>query len=155
MKDIKKILLPIDFSEASPMLLRYAIYFAEKYDAKILVVSVVEDPYTLSGLPSEVPLLDIFDDESRESLAQYTQKRMERFFEDNISQLGVACDSVILTGHPAEEIINYAARERSDLIIIGTHGYKGFDKMLFGSVAEKVIKMSPCPVLIINTYKQK
>ncbi len=59
----------------------------------------------------------------------------------------------ILIGDAASEIIRYAQEEKIDLIIMGTHGRKGLEKALFGSVAEKVVKNSPVPVLTINPYK--
>ncbi len=61
----------------------------------------------------------------------------------------------ILTGDAAEEIINFAQKEGFDLILMGTHGRKGLDKVIFGSVAERVVKGAPCPVLTINPYRKK
>jgi nucleotide-binding universal stress UspA family protein len=52
-----------------------------------------------------------------------------------------------------EEINRFAAEQKADMIVMGTHGYKGLDKILFGSVAEKIVKTAPCPVLTINPYR--
>jgi nucleotide-binding universal stress UspA family protein len=57
-------------------------------------------------------------------------------------------------GDPAEEILKYIAQEKVDLVIMGTHGRKGLDRVLFGSVANEVVKKSPVPVLTINPYRQ-
>jgi nucleotide-binding universal stress UspA family protein len=73
-------------------------------------------------------------------------KKMASFLEENRDQIPVSFESTTLFGDAAEKIISYAEKENFDLIIIGTHGHKGLEKMLFGSVAEKVIKLSPCPV---------
>ena len=62
-------------------------------------------------------------------------------------------EAKVLSGDVAEEIINYTESQGIDMIIMGTHGYKGLEKVLFGSVAEKVVKTAPCPVLTINPYK--
>jgi nucleotide-binding universal stress UspA family protein len=59
----------------------------------------------------------------------------------------------VLIGDVAEEIIRHAEESGMDLIVMGTHGYKGLEKVMFGSVAEKVVRSSPCPVLTINPYK--
>ena len=149
MPTIKKILLPLDFSEASPVLLQYASLFAEKNDAKVVIVSVAEDPFTYTGIPVEMQLIPVED-----SVEQNAKKRMESFLHENKDMLPSGSENVVLAGHPAEEIVTFAAEKKMDLIIIGTHGFKGLERMIFGSVAEKVIKMSPCPVLTVNTYKK-
>ncbi|GAH46139.1 unnamed protein product [marine sediment metagenome] len=148
MREIKKILLPIDFSGASIKILQYAIFLAEKYNAKIFIVSVVEYPYTISGVPHFRP-----NDEYEEKMIRIAEKNMASFIEENKDLMPVSFESSILFGHAAEKIISYAEMESFDLIIIGTHGHKGLEKMLFGSVAEKIIKLAPCPVLTINTYR--
>ena len=148
MREIKKILLPIDFSGASIKILQYAIFLAEKYNAKIFIIYVMEYPYTISGVPHFRK-----DDEYEEHMIRFAKKKMASFLEDNRDQIPVSFESSILFGHAAEKIISYAEMESFDLIIIGTHGHKGLEKMLFGSVAEKVIKLAPCPVLTINTYR--
>ena len=142
MSEIKKILLPIDFSRASIKILQYAIFLAEKYNAKIFIVNVTEYPQTISGDPTFIS-----------SVTSSAMEKMTTFLEDNRDQIPVSFESSILFGHAAEKIISYAEMESFDLIIIGTHGHKRLEKMLFGSVAEKVIKLSPCPVLTINTYR--
>jgi nucleotide-binding universal stress UspA family protein len=152
MKEIKKILLPIDFSEGSKKLLKFATYFAEKFGATIFIVSVVEFQATYSYYDFD-PLDTITT--LKEDVMDYAQKQMDTFLEDNRDQLTVPVESSLLTGRVAEELIRYAEDERVDMIIIGTHGYKGLDRMLFGSVAEKVIKLAPCPTLTVNTYRQE
>ena len=62
-------------------------------------------------------------------------------------------EAKVLVGDVAEEIIRHAEETSMDLIVMGTHGYKGIEKVMFGSVAEKVVRSSPCPVLTINPYK--
>ncbi len=150
MKDINKILLPVDFSEASPPLLQYGLYYAKKLKAKLFILFVAEDPYTYTGLPAQTQF-----DSYGEGLVEHSRKRMESFLHENLGQGDVDYESEVLSGHPAEEIISYCSEKDIDLIIIGTHGYRGLDRMLFGSVAEKVVKMAPCPVLTINTYEEK
>ena len=151
MFNIKKVLLPIDFSKASTMILPYALDFAEKYGAQLFILFVAEDPYTYSGTP--VPT-DLLSDHYFEDMVPRAQRKLAMFVADNISKSSLDVEEIVLTGHPAEEIISYAKQKKMDLIIIGSHGFKGFEKFLFGSVAEKVIKMAPCPVLTVNTHER-
>jgi len=158
-KVIKKILLPIDFSDASTTLLQYGVYLAEKYDARLFIVFVMEDPIILAGFSypnySELPITDIPYNQLEEDLTTNARDRMENFLDKNMTSEGVAYQSTILFGHVAEEIIDYADRETIDLIVIGTHGFKGLNRMLLGSVAEKVVKLAPCPVMTINAYRKE
>jgi len=159
MEEIKKILLPIDFSDASSTLLQYGVYLAEKYDARIFLAYVAEDPFTYSGLPltdySGLPLTDIPFNQLEEDMTKYAQERMDRFIETEMAEISVSYEGTVLFGQVAAEIIRYAEEKTIDLIIIGTHGFKGLDRMLLGSVAEKVVKMAPCPVMTINAYRNK
>lgn len=159
MKEIKTILLPIDFSDASSILLQYGVYLAEKYDARLSIVFVAEDPFTYSGLPltdySGLPLTDIPFNRLEEDMTKYARERMDRFLKTEMADLSVAHEGAVLFGQVAEEIIRYAEEKNIDLIIIGTHGFKGLDRMLLGSVAEKVVKLAPCPVMTINAYRDE
>jgi nucleotide-binding universal stress UspA family protein len=148
--EIKKVLLPIDFSKASTVLLPYAIEFAEKYGARLFIIFVAEDPFTYSGTPGT----DLLPDQYFEDMVPRAERKMATFVADNISKASLDVEGIVLTGHPAEEIINYANQEKMDLLIIGSHGFRGFERFVFGSVAEQVIKMAPCPVLTINTYER-
>jgi len=148
--DIKKILVPVDLSDASSILLQYANDMAEKFAARLVFLCVAEDPFSYSGLPVEISL-----DSFAENVTEYAQKRMKSFIDENRNQLTGEFESIVLSGHPGRVIIDYAAHEDVDLIIIGTHGYSGLDRMIFGSIAENVIKMATCPVLVINTYQEE
>ena len=158
-KEIKKILLPIDFSDAANTLLQYGVFLANKYDARIFIIFVAEDPLTYAGLSfpnyTELPLTDIPLKQLEEDLTNYARTRMNNFLEKNLTSTKVAHQSTILFGNVAEEIVNYAKKEAIDLIVIGTHGFKGLNRMLLGSVAEKVVKLAPCPVMTINAYREK
>ena len=157
MKEIKNILLPIDFSDASSILLQYGVYMAEKYGARIYIVYVAEDPFSYSSLPltdySGLPLTDIPFNQLEEDMTKYAQERMQGFLEKDMAEISVAYEGTVLFGQVAAEIIRYAEEKTVDLIIIGTHGFKGLDRMLLGSVAEKVVKLAPCPVMTINAYR--
>lgn len=147
MKEIKKVLVPVDFSENSQKILQQAVFFADKLQAGLSVVFVVQSIDDYSGF--FVPHMPIAQFE--EELLASARKKMESFLEENLK--GVSHESAVLTGDVAEEIIGCVADMGADMIIMGTHGYKGLEKILFGSVAEKVVKTAPCPVLTINPYR--
>ncbi len=148
MNEIKKILVPVDFSENSQKILKSAAYIAGKFQASLSVIFVVQSFEDYSGF--FVPHMPIsqFEDE----MLQSAEKKMASFLEENLGP-STACESKVLAGDVAEEIASYAESQGIDLIVMGTHGYKGFEKVLFGSIAEKIVKTAPCPVMTINPYK--
>ncbi|MGV1100125.1 universal stress protein [Thiovibrio sp. JS02] len=148
MKEMKKILVPVDFSENSQKILRDAADFAGKFQARLAVVFVVQSFDDYSGF--FVPHMPIaqFEDE----MVASAREKMKSFLAETLPGLA-APSSAILSGDVADEINRYAEEQGADMIIMGTHGYKGLEKVLFGSVAEKIVKTAPCPVLTINPYR--
>lgn len=148
MTKFKKILVPIDFSENSPKVLQTAVDVAERFGASLSIIFVVQSFEDYSGF--FVPHMPIsqFEDEMLEG----AEKKMASFLAENLKPKQPHTSKVI-KGDIAEEIIGYASENNISMIVMGTHGYKGLEKALFGSVAEKVVKTSPCPVLTINPYK--
>jgi nucleotide-binding universal stress UspA family protein len=149
MNGFNKILVPIDFSERSITVLRNAVYVAGKFEAELNVIFVVED---FSGMV-EFSVPHISSDIQDEDMKRGAEKKMEHFLEENLGS-SVAFKGKVLIGNVAEKISHFAKAEGIDLIIMGTHGYKGLERMLLGSVTEKVLRMAPCPVLTINTFSQ-
>jgi len=148
MKDFRKIMVPVDFSENAPQLLRDAADLAEKFDASLTVVFVVQSFEDYSGF--FVPHIPIVQFE--EDLLRGASEKMTKFLAENLKP-GISYEQKILQGDVAETLVEYAASNDISLIIMTTHGYKGLEKVLFGSVAERVVKTAPCPVLTINPYK--
>ena len=148
MNEIKKILVPVDFSENSRKILESAVYLAGKFEARLSVVFVVQSFDDYSGF--FVPHIPIAQFE--EEMVQGARQKMESFLAENLGR-EVPREARVLSGDVAGEILRHAAEEGADLIVMGTHGYKGLEKVLFGSVAERVVKMAPCPVLTINPYR--
>ena len=76
-------------------------------------------------------------------------------YEAAVRAAGGLCEAIsaVVAGDPSEEIINYINEHEVDLVIMGTHGRKGMDKIIFGSVAERVVKLAPVPVMVVNPYK--
>ena len=148
MIEFKKVLVPVDFSENAPKLIKSGADIAKKLDSELCVVFVVQNFEDYSGF--FVPHMPIAQFE--EEMFQSAEKKMESFLAENLGSARL-CSSKVIKGDVAEEITDYAAKNEISLIVMGTHGYKGLEKVLFGSVAEKVVKTSPCPVMTINPYK--
>ena len=142
--EIKKILVPVDFSENSKKILDSASDIAGKFGAALSVVFVVQSFDDYSGF--FVPHMPVAKFE--EEMVQGAEQKMDSFMGgyENV-------EAKVLIGDVGEEVVRYAEEIGIDMIIMGTHGYKGLEKVMFGSVAEKVVKTAPCPVLTINPYK--
>jgi nucleotide-binding universal stress UspA family protein len=148
-KKIEKILVPVDFSGNTDKIIQYAKMIAEQFSAKIDVLFVVQELDEYSGffIP-HIPLTN-FKDEMHQSASL----KMRKFIDDTFEQTKLYNNSKVLTGDITDQINNYIQENDIDIVIMGTHGYKGVEKLLFGSIAERVVKTSPCPVLTINPYK--
>lgn len=146
MIEFGKILFPTDFSESAENAARYAISLAKKYGGKLYIVHIVE-PFTYTtdfGLDYSVQYKEM----------EATARRLLDEFVTSIQRNNLNAEGVLLSGEPFVEIIKYAKREQVDLIVMGTHGRTGLEHMLLGSVAEKVVRKSPCPVLTVKKTGQ-
>ncbi|SKA80371.1 universal stress protein [Desulfobaculum bizertense] len=144
MRQIKKILCAVDFSDYSPRVAEYARLMAEKFDAEITVVYIAPSLNQYVGFHVPPSSIENFVGE----IVSGAESTMDHFIEKNFK--GLTVSGRVGTGYAAEEILQAALDDSADLIIIGTHGRKGIDRILFGSVAEKVVKGSLCPVLTVR-----
>ena len=151
-REIRRIVTPIDFSDNSRLIADSSMFTASKYGAALHLVFVVQNFEDYSGF--FVPQMHVPNLE--EELMTGAEDRMESFLEEMsgvISQLGIKdITHKVLMGDVAEQIVDYATEIRADMIIMGTHGYKGLEKIMFGSVADKVVRSAICPVTTINPY---
>ena len=143
--EIKKILVPIDFSDYSKSSLKYAANFANKFYAGITLIYVVEPviyPPDFSMGQIAIPSVNAeWDLKAKEELEKLAKQEIPE---------GIKVSIILKTGKPFLEIIDTAAEEKVDLIIIATHGHSGVEHILFGSTAEKVVRKAPCPVLTLR-----
>lgn len=153
MQAIKTVVTPIDFSDNAKMVADSAAYVAGRFGAELHLIFVVQDFQDYTGFfvpPVNLPNLT-------KDLLESAQQKMEEFTEscrEQSTAAGVsALRSRVLTGDVTEEILNYSKEVNSNMIIMGTHGYKGLERIMFGSVADKVVKTACCPVLTINPYR--
>jgi nucleotide-binding universal stress UspA family protein len=148
MQEIHQIVIPIDFSKATAKLVNYAIFMAEKLSATLHFVHVAEINQGHDMLLGSSVFGNI-----REKIIAAAKERMANLLEDNSERCKEGCTGKVVNGDIVDAIIDYATSEKADLIIISTHGAKGLEKILLGSVAERVIRKSPCPTLVYNPYK--
>ena len=151
MVKIKMILHPTDFSEPSKYALCYALSFAEEYQAKLCVLHVIEE--VSSALYFDMlqapPLAQLMAD-----IEKQAQKAMQELISPD-AQGKIPIQYVIRKGVPFLEIIRCGEQVGADMIVCGTHGRTGLKHALFGSVAEKVVRKSPCPVLSVRHPEHK
>lgn len=145
MKDFKNILFATDFSESSDYAFQYAYSLAKKFNARLLVIHVINEPVDLRGF--YVPHISF--EKLEEEIEEGAQKMMEKFCRTHIRDYD-NYETFIVPGIPYDEIIKKAGESSADLIIMGTHGRAGLDHVLFGSTAEKVVRKSPIPVMTIR-----
>ena len=150
MVKLQKILFPSELREYSLKLLPYVVAMSEKFNSTIYLLHVIEDISKWGGFYLPHISLDVYQNEA--------MKTAEKFMDKVCRQQMQGCPNFerrILAGDPAAEILKTIDSESIDLVIMGTHGYKGLEHAIFGSVAEKVLKKSPVPVMVINPYKLK
>lgn len=148
MSTIKKILCAVDFSEMSPQVASYAKALAEGLKAQIVLIYVAPSLNQYVGFHVPPNSIESFVGE----IVSGAEKAMDAFIDEQFP--GMEVEGRVATGYAAEEILNAAEREKADLIVMGTHGRKGIDRILFGSVAEKVVKSAAVAVLTLRPQKQ-
>lgn len=143
--EIKRILFATDFSEGSSSALPHAVDMARKYGSKLYLVHVIFDVAKTTGW--YVPHVSM--DEIYRDMEKSAKTELEKMFINEMRGFK-DIEHVILKGIPYEEIIRFAGDNSIDLIVLGTHGRKGIDRMLFGSTAEQIVRNAPCPVLSVR-----
>jgi nucleotide-binding universal stress UspA family protein len=153
--NISKILVPIDGSELSRKAADYAILLSSKLGTELFVIHVLNDiPYE-----HNVGSYGLYDIETPDEIKQILQEERgitKEWFDEikasaNKKNIQVIKTELVITRSSIESaIVNYAERNRVDLIVIGPAGHSGFKKLVFGSVASGVIKHSHCPVMLIK-----
>jgi universal stress protein A len=146
MIDLHRILVPTDFSKFSKNALAYAAAFAEKFQAELYLLHVVQNfallvPDSVNVVPPVGPSVEELTVAVRAALERTVQEnQLERF----------TVHREVREGAAFYEIIQFAKEKDVDLIVMGTHGHSGLVHVLLGSVTEKVVRKSPCPVLTVR-----
>jgi nucleotide-binding universal stress UspA family protein len=145
---LTKMLCAVDLSEHSKQVAKYAAMLAKATGAQLIVMYTAPSLSQYVGFHVPPNTIDTFVGE----IVSGAEKAMETFVAENFAGLPVT--SKVLVGYAAEEIVNRADEENVDMIVMGTHGRKGIDRILFGSVAEKVVKNARQPVLTIRPARE-
>jgi nucleotide-binding universal stress UspA family protein len=138
----KHILVPTDFSEYADHALDYAITLAQKLRARLTLLHIIQlTPMTMGDMYGYSLEADL------EAMESEAQRQMQALL-NRVHQEGLESETAIVQGVPFQMIVDMAESQDIDLIVIGTHGRAGLTHALMGSVAEKVVRMAPCPVLV-------
>lgn len=143
MARIQTVLVPTDFSKPATHTLDWAADLARQFGARLVLVHVIP--------PSTYPLHNLAQIGAFPNLRDEVMKRCREDLAEVAGKLqGVTVDQRLLEGPPHQMINDCAAAEKADLIVMSTHGHTGLKHLLLGSVAEKVVRTSACPVLTIR-----
>lgn len=140
----KKVLCPVDFSEFTAEIVQYAHDIAKKYGAELHMLHV------LPNLTYYTPYESFLTPENLIAIEKSIQSEVDNDFTNLLKHLDVKVKKVMKEGVVFLEIINYIKAESIDLVVMGTHGRGAIEHILIGSVAEKVVRKSPCPVMTIR-----
>jgi universal stress protein A len=146
----QRILVPVDFSEYSEEILKYARELALKFDASIDLIHVIPN------MDYFTPYESFMAAENIVVIQKGVEGEVDKDLDEVVQKLpGIKVKKAIRTGVAFIEILDYVKSEGIDLIIMGTRGRGGIEHIIIGSVAEKVLRKSPCPVLTIRPQKKQ
>lgn len=145
---LNKIICALDLSGQSKIVADYAVMLAKMSNASIVVVYVAPTLTQYTGFHIPPNTIDSFVGEIVSGAEQAIKDFVDTHFQ------GVKAQATVVVGYAAEEILSLAEIEKADMIVMGTRGRKGLDRILFGSVAEKVVKSAICPVLTIHPVEE-
>ena len=147
---IKKILIPVDFSETSQRAIAHGAFMANLYRADLVLVHVIEKHFQQFSVVSRELLFQLPTD-----LVERIRTQLDEVAENIRNEFGVVITAITTEGTICEEIIAAAEAEKVDLIVMGTHGTSGLSEMFLGSNANKVVTLSACPVLTVQSSAER
>jgi nucleotide-binding universal stress UspA family protein len=145
MQSIKRVLFPVDLTEPSEKVVPYVVKMVKVFEAELHVLFVLSDLDHLAGF--NVPYLDII--QLNRIAQEGAERKLKEFCAKHFSGI-TSCAAVTRVGDVPRKIIQYARENSVDLIIMATHGRMGVSKLFFGSVADKVVRESPVPVMTVR-----
>ena len=147
MIQLKKIMVPTDGSETSKEAMRYALELAKPFQATITLMMVADDRNLDWMGPAYFP--EKMLNEIEKNTIEQAKRALKEFW-PTAADSPETIKTLVIKGNPVEEIIDCAKREKIHMIVMGTHGRTGISHMMLGSVAEKIVRLSPCPVLTVK-----
>jgi len=148
MRPFEKILFPVDLSSVSRSIVPCVTMMAEAFKAELHLLFVAR----LFKYYDNIYVPPVSITEFEKEITTGGKRRLDEFVEEHLKDCCIFVAKVV-PGEPGEQILHYIKSEEIDLVIMGTHGRKGMDRILFGSVAAYVVKMSPVPVMTVNPYR--
>ena len=146
---MKKILTAIDFSPACVQALEYALKLGEKFESHLLLLHVLHDPADAPGFYASQKagkkVLRNMEAAASEMMAGFAAEHLKKW--ENF-------ETRIVPGLPADQIVRQARKDKVDLIVMGTRGHSSLKRLMLGSVADKVIRASSCPVLVVHEERK-
>jgi nucleotide-binding universal stress UspA family protein len=142
--EIRRILVPIDFSEHADLVIEWAHHLASEHASQLILLHVYHLPVEFQQLEGAYLPPDFWANvkkEAEQTLRRYIAK---------LGEQGFNAEAVVREGYPATVIVDEAVAQKADLIVIGTHGLSGLKHLLLGSIAERVVQKAPCPVLAVK-----
>jgi len=144
---IRRILVPLDFSEHADSILEWAAHLAQEHGSTLILMHAYHLPVEFQQMEGAYLPAEFWTQVKTEA---------EKALEGHAAKLrpqGITVEIEVVEGYPATAIEEEAARRQVDLIVIGTHGHTGLKHLLLGSVAERVVQKAPCPVLTVKTQE--
>ena len=145
MIQVRRILVPLDFSRHAEPVLEWAAHLAEEHQSRLLLLHAYHLPVEFQQLEGAYLPQDFWA-----SVKTEAEQNLKRYA-DPLRAKGLAVDVIVREGYPATVIEQEAVDQRADLIVIGTRGLSGLKHLLLGSIAERVVQKAPCPVLTVKT----
>jgi len=142
--NLKKILVPIDFSPTSKQAFQLALRFAERFGCKIILLHVIEPEAAIAGTPLAMDIFAQPEEDTRAAKAELA------CLAASLGKHTNSFTSVVRIGHAPNEITKAAKELDVDLIMIATHGYTSWRNLCIGSTAERVVRTAPCPVFVVR-----
>jgi nucleotide-binding universal stress UspA family protein len=142
--EVRRILVPIDFSEHAEPVVEWAVHLAETHGSRVVLMHAYHLPVEFQQMEGAYLPADFWSHVKTEA-----QKTLEGHAE-RIRAKGIEVETVVREGYPATAIVEEADRQGASLVVIGTHGHTGLKHLLLGSVAERVVQKAPCPVLTVK-----
>ncbi len=142
---IRRILVPVDFSDYSKDALQYAADLGIHFRAELLLIYVVESV----GYPADLGYGGVDISAIEKEMSDRARGELDRLA-GSYAGRKLSISTVVHTGRPYVEILRAAKEYGTDLIVIATHGHTGVEHILFGSTAEKVVRKAPCPVMVVR-----
>lgn len=157
MLTLKKILVPIDFSESSQKAVLYGVSFGRQYQAKVILLSVVDDRvFEEVSMFDESTFVGYAEHEIRDNRKKALLDKIDKVIEKaKVKNNNITVEGDIRFGIPYAEIVKFAEKEEIDMIVMGSQGTAGLKHFLLGSTTEKVIRRAPCPVLTVRNLERE